>query len=478
MANGSRRKRQRATAWLWRSARSLCRGPGPRKITCTGIPVCERRWRDFQPHIIDLWEEPWGLVSAQTCWLRNRYFPDDENPFRDRAEHQPAVAAAVRADAQLHAAPGGFCGRPERGSRRGAARERLPRAGARSCRTRWTPSCFTRWIASECRRELGLSGFVAGYVGRLVPRKGLLDMIDALPRCSPDVNLLFVGSGEQQAILEARVRELGIEARRALPRRSAERGAAGDHERARCARAPVAHHADVEGAIWPRDHRGARLRDAGDRLGFGRDSGSRSARRVSSFPRATRRRSRRRWNELRASPEACRRLGELGRQRVEERFTWQRVAERMRDIYLTMCPDVVRSAGACCMKTPRRILFFDHTAALGGGEIALLHLVAAMDRTRFEPVVVLGSDGPLREKLERAGIETHMLRAVHGGRANAQGQPRLRQPFEDRADRALDALRLSASRVSSRNAASSWCIPIRSRPTSSADSRRGSLACR
>lgn len=61
------------------------------------------------------------------------------------------------------------------------------------------------------------------------------------------------------------------------------------------------------------------------------------------------------------------------------------------------------------MKQTKTILFFDHTAALGGGEIALLHLVAALDRERFEPVVVLGSEGPLCEKLTSAGIETHVL---------------------------------------------------------------------
>jgi glycosyltransferase involved in cell wall biosynthesis len=61
------------------------------------------------------------------------------------------------------------------------------------------------------------------------------------------------------------------------------------------------------------------------------------------------------------------------------------------------------------MKQIRTILFFDHTAALGGGEIALLHLVEALDRERFEPVVVLGSEGPLREKLAGTGTETHVL---------------------------------------------------------------------
>lgn len=58
------------------------------------------------------------------------------------------------------------------------------------------------------------------------------------------------------------------------------------------------------------------------------------------------------------------------------------------------------------MKT---ILYLDHTAKIGGGEIALLNLVTALDKTRFTPIVALASDGPLVEKLRAAGIQTHVL---------------------------------------------------------------------
>jgi glycosyltransferase involved in cell wall biosynthesis len=58
--------------------------------------------------------------------------------------------------------------------------------------------------------------------------------------------------------------------------------------------------------------------------------------------------------------------------------------------------------------SPIRVLFFDHTAALGGGEIALLNLVRHLDPAKFKPVVVLGADGPLAERL-RPDIETHIL---------------------------------------------------------------------
>ncbi len=55
-----------------------------------------------------------------------------------------------------------------------------------------------------------------------------------------------------------------------------------------------------------------------------------------------------------------------------------------------------------------RVLFVDHTAAMSGGEIALFNLLRFLDPAKVEPVVVLGAEGPLAEKL-RAITETHVL---------------------------------------------------------------------
>ena len=55
-----------------------------------------------------------------------------------------------------------------------------------------------------------------------------------------------------------------------------------------------------------------------------------------------------------------------------------------------------------------RVLFVDHTAAMSGGEIALFNLLRFLDPAKVEPVVVLGAEGPLAEKL-RAIAETHVL---------------------------------------------------------------------
>jgi glycosyltransferase involved in cell wall biosynthesis len=55
-----------------------------------------------------------------------------------------------------------------------------------------------------------------------------------------------------------------------------------------------------------------------------------------------------------------------------------------------------------------RVAFVNHTAALGGGEIALLELVRNLDASRIQPLVILFADGPLVPLL-REVAEVHVL---------------------------------------------------------------------
>jgi glycosyltransferase involved in cell wall biosynthesis len=59
-------------------------------------------------------------------------------------------------------------------------------------------------------------------------------------------------------------------------------------------------------------------------------------------------------------------------------------------------------------RIPIRVLFIDHTAELGGGEIALLNLVRNLNRSFIYPVVLLFADGPLVNRI-RPYAETHVL---------------------------------------------------------------------
>ncbi len=55
-----------------------------------------------------------------------------------------------------------------------------------------------------------------------------------------------------------------------------------------------------------------------------------------------------------------------------------------------------------------RILFFDHTAVLSGGELALLSLVSQLDQRLFEPIVLIGQHGPLVDRIQHLAA-THVL---------------------------------------------------------------------
>jgi len=56
-----------------------------------------------------------------------------------------------------------------------------------------------------------------------------------------------------------------------------------------------------------------------------------------------------------------------------------------------------------------RVLVLDHTAALGGGELALCRTLATLDRSAYAPSVVLFADGPLRPRLEALGVEVAVV---------------------------------------------------------------------
>jgi len=68
--------------------------------------------------------------------------------------------------------------------------------------------------AESLREKFGVDGtIVAGYVGRLIPSKGLIYLISAIKRIQdehPNVALVIVGHGPQRRTLEAMAKDLGV----------------------------------------------------------------------------------------------------------------------------------------------------------------------------------------------------------------------------------------------------------------------------
>jgi glycosyltransferase involved in cell wall biosynthesis len=58
------------------------------------------------------------------------------------------------------------------------------------------------------------------------------------------------------------------------------------------------------------------------------------------------------------------------------------------------------------MKT---ILYLFHCSSIGGGSYCLLNILKNIDRTRYNPVVLLAIGGPLVDEIEKLGINVHFL---------------------------------------------------------------------
>jgi glycosyltransferase involved in cell wall biosynthesis len=82
-----------------------------------------------------------------------------------------------------------------------------------------------------------------------------------------------------------------------------------------------------------------------------------------------------------------------------ERFTWSRAAEHHCEVY--------RRAVRGGRRLPLRVVYLDHTAALSGGELALLRLLPALEGV--DAHVMLAENGKLVGRLEAAGVSVEVL---------------------------------------------------------------------
>jgi glycosyltransferase involved in cell wall biosynthesis len=76
------------------------------------------------------------------------------------------------------------------------------------------PSLFKPMLVPRLRKKLGLGKFTVGYVGRLIPDKGLVSLVEAFAALGrKDSTLLFLGGGPMQGALEALTEKLGVAGR-------------------------------------------------------------------------------------------------------------------------------------------------------------------------------------------------------------------------------------------------------------------------
>ncbi len=309
---------------------------GPAQFYLHWYPQLESILRSYRPDVIDLWEEPWGLVSAHTVRLRNRLYPaikvisETEQNLNRRL---PPPFETFRRYTLKHA---NFL--------IGRSKEAVQVAKAKGYSG---PSCtipnavdtqlFRPMDRLESRRELGWDPelFVVGYIGRLVERKGLRDLVEALKLCPAGIAVAFVGDGELQDWLSSQA-ELPELAGRILCVPGKPLG-----------ELPVVMNAlDVLALpsrtvpTW-KEQFGRVIIEANACAipVIGSDSGAIPEVIEDGgiiFPEGNIQELAAAMTGFHADRDRCTRLGQAGYQQVMAKFTWQRVAERMGEIYRTL----------------------------------------------------------------------------------------------------------------------------------------------
>ncbi|RYX82738.1 glycosyltransferase family 4 protein [bacterium] len=292
--------------------------------------------REFKPDVIDLWEEPWGLVSLHTLRLRNRLCPNvplvsetEQNidkrlpppfePMRSRVLKGADFVVGRNAQSLEIVKRKGYAG-PSRV---------VPNAVDAEL---FHPLTAQERQAKRAALGWGEGEFWCGYVGRLVEEKGIADLIDALALCDSSVRVALVGDGPFKGELEAQIERLAlkdrVQFRAGVP--AAEL-------------APIM--ASLDALVLPsrttaswKEQFGRVLIEANacGVAAVGSDSGAipdvvGSGGRI--FPECNPQALAKVLDELAANPAEARRMGEEGRRVVLERYTWARVAEAMKGIY-------------------------------------------------------------------------------------------------------------------------------------------------
>lgn len=164
----------------------------------------------FRPHIVHCEHEQESLMALEVALAQQLQAPRSrlilyswQNLLRARSAPVRLVAWWTRraADHLLCASAEAVAVLRRQGYRQGASI--MPLTGV-------DMAAFAPRPADALRSALGLAGFVAGYVGRLVPEKGVELLLHAAAGNPAPVSLLIVGDGPERPALEALAGRLGI----------------------------------------------------------------------------------------------------------------------------------------------------------------------------------------------------------------------------------------------------------------------------
>ena len=159
----------------------------------------------YQPQIIHAEEEPDSLAALQVAVARRLFAPRARlilNTWQNVDRPRRAEVRWVTRQT-LRAADGVMCANAE-------AQSILRRHGYHG----YTEVLPAIGVDTEtfrpCPDRPARQSFVAGYIGRLAPEKGIGTLLEALARLDPEFELRLVGGGPDSPALQAHCRVLGL----------------------------------------------------------------------------------------------------------------------------------------------------------------------------------------------------------------------------------------------------------------------------
>ncbi|MBE2238305.1 MAG: glycosyltransferase family 4 protein [Caldilineaceae bacterium] len=166
--------------------------------------------RSFRPHLIYCEHEQESLMALEASIMRSLFCPGAplilyswQNILRKRN-----IFVRMVSDATLRAAQHIFCASSEGIE---VLRQQGYIHGATVVQQMGTDtSLFHPMPGHTLRAQLGLTGMVIGYIGRLAPEKGVDTLLQAATEISTPYQILLIGSGSEKQRLQALAETYGI----------------------------------------------------------------------------------------------------------------------------------------------------------------------------------------------------------------------------------------------------------------------------
>ncbi|MBN1826473.1 MAG: glycosyltransferase [Candidatus Eisenbacteria bacterium] len=338
------RARSKDEGYAIRTGKAGFRGYENRGFFYTGLA---RALSEVRPHIFHLNEEPYSVIALQCVLLARIFCPRAPILFYTFDNLHPGFHYPYR--------PSWFYGLVQRYVHRRASvgmvgcsdaltilRSRGFTKPVRFVPLAVDPESYRTMDVHDLRNDLDLRDFVIGFVGRLIPMKGISVLLDALGSLPFPWSLFILGDGEERTRIEEYARD------------------SGNADRVRIV--PMVSHADVprflnllDTLVLPSRTTNCSKEQFGRVLieamacgvpVVGSDSGSipeviGEGGRV--VPEGDPTELAAVLCELRDNAEERKNLGRAGRERVLKHFTWQRVAEIYKSIYRDLLEGTVPS---------------------------------------------------------------------------------------------------------------------------------------